>query len=304
MLYSLRQKLNYWRFDRAIAAVFDTPPLRIVDSPLRIVSMVAVERDLPMYLLAAKVLYRRIGHGRLVVLPDGPLPESWKARLQRHFDGAVEFLPVAGIPVGRCQRGGTWERLLACLDLSERHYVVQMDADTLALGDIPEVRAAIAANRAFTLAEGIPIQTLGEAAAWMANVPSPRHVIDIAQLGFARHPDRERLRYIRGSSGFTGFAQGAITRSLVEEFHVVMEELVGVKRWREWGTEQVASNFAVANSPDPLLLPYPDYCTVTAATDLSRVRFGHFIGSYRFYRQRFARAGAWLVRSCLLSKSS
>lgn len=303
MLYRLRQRLNYWRYNRITAAIYDTPPLQIVESSLRILSMVA-ERDISMFLVAAKVLYSRIGHGLFVIIIDRELPNSYREKLRRQLGDGVEFIILEDIPVGRCQRGGTWERLLACLDLSERHYVVQMDADTLALGDIPEVRAAIAANRAFTLAEGIPIQTLGEAAAWMANVPSPRHVIDIAQLGFARHPDRERLRYIRGSSGFTGFAQGAITRSLVEEFHVVMEELVGVKRWREWGTEQVASNFAVANSPDPLLLPYPDYCTVTAATDLSRVRFGHFIGSYRFYRQRFARAGAWLVRSCLLSKSS
>ncbi len=39
------------------------------------------------------------------------------------------------IPVGGCQRGGTWERLLYLLDRSETEYAIQLDADTLTVGD-------------------------------------------------------------------------------------------------------------------------------------------------------------------------
>jgi len=257
-----------------------------------------------MYLMAAKVLYRRLGHGRFVAIIDRDLPQGSRDVLRRHFSDAVEFVILEDIAVGRCQRGGTWERLLTCLDWSERHYVVQMDADTLAMGDIPEVREAIAANRAFTLAEGIPLQSFDEAVAWVkANVPSPTHIIDATQHAFAQHPDRARLNYIRGSSGFAGFAKGAVTRALAEDFHVRMEEILGRARWREWGTEQVASNFVVANSPDPVVLPHPDYATIGPEADLSRVRFGHFIGSYRFEEQRFARAGAALIRDLLTDRA-
>lgn len=299
MLYRLRRSLSYWQFDRRIGAIHDTPPLPIVDSRLRIVSMVAVPRDLPMYLLAAKTLYRRIGHGRFAMLPDRPLPEAWRERIRRHFDDAVSFTPLADIPVGPVQRGGCWERLLACLDLSAEHYVIQMDCDTLALGDIPEIRDAVAANRAFTMAENLPLQSFAEAAAWSERDGTTSHVIDEAQRAFARHPRRDALRYVRGSAGFSGFAQGAKTRADAELFHVEMEALLGPERWRAWGTEQVASNVMVANSPDPLPLPHPDYACVSRRSNLSEVRFAHFIGTDRFHGQRFAREGARLIRELL-----
>lgn len=300
MLYRLRRSLSYWQFDRLIAPIHATPPLRIVESDLRIVSLVAVPRDLSMYLLAAKTLYRRIGHGRFVMIPDGPLSPAWREHLRRHLGDALTVQPIEEIPLGACQRGGCWERLLACLDWSERHYVVQMDCDTLALGDIPEVCEAIAANRAFTMAEGLPLQSFADAAAWAAAQDTPpTHVVGEAQLAFARHPRRESLCYIRGSAGFTGFARGGATRAEAELLHQEMETLLGRDRWRIWGTEQVASNVLVANSPDPLLLPYPDYSCVVRYSDLGAVRFAHFIGTDRFYRQRFARLGRRLIRDLL-----
>jgi len=307
MFYKLRRALNYWRFDQIVADVHQSAPLTVQDSELRILSMIA-ERDIPMYLMAIKVLYRRIGHGRFVLIIDRDLPEPRRDELRRHLGGGVEFVILEEIPVGQCQRGGTWERLLACLDWSERHYVVQMDADTLAMGEIPEAIEAIAANRAFTLAEGIPLQSFDEAAAWMGDDPS-EHIIDSTQRAFAKHPDKARLKYIRGSSGFAGFAKGGVTRKLAEDFHVEMEKLLGRERWREWGTEQVASNFVVANSPDPLALPHPTYATVTPTTDLSQLRFGHFIGTHRFGADEFERGFAAMKtgesgKACAMALSS
>lgn len=299
MLYRLRRRFNYWNFDRIVGGVFDTPPLRITDSNLRILSMVA-ERDLGMYLMAAKILYRRIGHGRFVAIIDRDLPQQRRDTLRRHLGDAVEFVILEDIPVGRCQRGGTWERLLSCIDWSEKHYVIQMDSDTLALQAVPEVVAAVAANRAFTIAEGIPLQTLAEAAAWMDEKKNTNdHITNATQRAFAQHPLKDTLKYIRGSSGFAGFAHGGVTRALAEDFHVAMEGILGAKRWREWGTEQVASNFVVANSPDPIVLEWPAYSTVPPGADMSVVKLGHFIGSSRFVEQRLARAGAALIRDVL-----
>jgi hypothetical protein len=297
VFFRLRRAYGYWQFNRIIADILKTKPIATTDSNLRIVSMVAVSRDIPMYLLAAKTLYARIGHGRFVIIPDTPVPAGWRDRILYHLADAVEFVPLQEIDVGSCQRGGTWERLLTCLDWSERYYVVQMDSDTLTMGDIPEVRSAIAANRPFTLAENIPLQTLAEAAAWMdAERIDDAHVIDAAQRAFGRHPERARLRYIRGSSSFAGFAKGAANRRTAEAFHAMMEDLLGRQRWREWGTEQVASNFVVANSPDPMVLPWPDYASVVPDSDLNRIRFGHFMGTHRFAGQRFAKRGAALLK--------
>lgn len=288
MLYRLRRAFQYWRYNRLVSAIEDTPPLTIEDSPLRVVSMVS-ERDVRMFLVAAKVLYRRLGEGRFVLIIDRDLPQRERDRLKRALGGGAGFLHLEELPVGRCQRGGTWERLVACLDLSAEHYVIQMDCDTLALRDVPEVREAVRANRAFTLCEGIPLQTMAEAAAWVrAHVREPRHIIDVAQAAFSRYPGADRLLYLRASSGFTGFARGGFRRAEIETFHATMEDLVGHEKWREWGSEQVASNFAVANSPDPVALPHPDYANVTASTNLGDLRFGHFIGSYRFHKQTLA----------------
>jgi len=304
MLYRLRRRLNYWQFDRIIAAIHDTPPLDIADSNLRILSMVA-ERDIGMYLMAAKVLYHRIRHGRFIAIIDRDLAERHRDTLRRHLGGAVEFVILEDISVGRCQRGGTWERLLSCIDWSQKHYVIQMDSDTLALQPVPEVIDAVAANRAFTIAEGVPLQTLAEAAAWMdANGKTGNHIIDATQRAFAQHPQKDTLRYVRGSSGFAGFARGGVTRDLAEDFHVTMEGILGHDRWREWGTEQVASNFVVANSPDPVVLPWPAYGTVPPGADMSKVKFGHFIGSSRFVNQRLARAGAQTIKELLQPRAA
>ena len=37
-----------------------------------------------------------------------------------------------------------------------------------------------------------------------------------------------------------------------------MEAILGTS-WCDWGSEQVASNYAIANSPDPVVLPLPTY---------------------------------------------
>ena len=298
MFYRARRAWNYWRYDRIVSGIFETAPVVIKDSDLRIVSMVA-ERDIPMYLVAAKVLYWRIRHGRFVLIVDRALPRGQRDLLRRHLGDAVDFIVLEDIEVGRCQRGGTWERVLTCVDLSADHYVLQMDADTLALGEIPEVLDAIETNRACTVNDGIPTQGLAEAAAWMDGQRPSMHIIDATQRAFAQHPRRDELRYLRGTSGFAGFAKGGVSRPFAEQFHVDMEAILGRERWREWGTEQVASNFLVANSPDPVLLPYPAYCSVGPRTDWRVLRFGHFIGTYRFDGQRFAREGARLISASL-----
>ena len=53
-------------------------------------------------------------------------------------------------------------------------------------------------------------------------------------------------------------------------------------RWREWGTEQCASNFAIANSPGSLVLPFPKYANFPQGTVHDEGTFLHFFGTHRF----------------------
>lgn len=268
---------------RLCAAVLDTPPLRIVDAPLRFLSM-CCHRDVLPYLVAVKSLYRRIGEGRFIIVDDGTLTAEDRAVLSSHL-GAPEFLDIAAIDTGVCPRGGTWERLLSIIDRLGDYYVIQADADTVAIGPLDEVVRCYRENRSFALGTttGYDFTSLAGAARqaqqWVG--AGENHVQAEAEAAFDRLPDPDRRRYVRGSSGFAGFGRGAAARAEVEDFSRRMEALVG-RRWSEWGTEQVTSNFVIANMPGSVVLPQPAYACYWGKGDGSDSVFLHFFGTFRF----------------------
>jgi hypothetical protein len=74
-----------------------------------------------------------------------------------------------------------------------------------------------------------------------------------------------------------------------------MEMLVGPEPWRKWGTEQCASNFAIANSPDAVVLPYPEYAAFDRRLPPSGVKFYHFFGTVRYLDGYFAARGREVI---------
>ena len=285
MFYRLRRTLKTTRFDRQISGILQTEPLPVKAAPWCIVSMVA-GRDVPMYLVAMKSFYRRLGRGKIVAIIDRDLKQPLRELLVQHLPG-IEFVVLEDISPEPCQRGGTWERLVYCIERSEREYTIQLDSDTLTVGDLDEVKACIEDNRAFTMSDGFARMTLTEAANMGEATPS--NYIGIAtEKAFAGYEGAEGLYYIRGSSGFAGFAKGGFTRAAITTFHQKMEKLVGESRWREWGTEQSGSNFAIANSPYPVVLPYPEYASFDHHVPRPKVKLFHFIGAFRFDDGYFA----------------
>ncbi len=294
MLYRFRKSLATRRFYRLTRAVLDTPPMPVVPGPATFVSMVA-NHDVQMYVLSMKSLYRRIGRGQLLAIIDRDMPDLARASLRAHFPG-IEFQILEDIDVGLCQRGGTWERLIHLLDRTRDGYVVQVDCDTLAYGaDLSEVVDCIAANRAFTLdgGSGAGIVTL-EAAARHARAEPHRYVGIAAEALLDQLPEASGRFYVRGSSGFAGFAKGGFGRAALEDFHAQMARLLP-ERWNEWGTEQCASNFAVANTAGACVLPGPKYWNFDRHQDLSKSSFLHFIGANRFDDDRFAQLGQRVI---------
>ncbi len=277
MFYRLRRSIKYFRFHRQIPGILKTPPIQVVDAPFSIVSMVA-GYDTRLYILAIKAFYRRIGRGKVVVIADRMQPSSMEL-IRRHVQG-VEFVPIESIDTGRIQKGGTWERLIYCIERSAREYVIQMDADILCVGPVPEVLDAAARNIAFNLADGIPKKPLN---AWVEDAVARRNdnVVFAFEKAAPEYPGAADLQYLRGSSGFAGFARGAISRAFLEDFYDKSLALLG-PRWSEWGTEQIASNFCIANSPGSFGLPVPKFLTWENHPVYAETVLFHFLGYCRF----------------------
>lgn len=266
--------------------MFATPPVEVKPAAWSIVSMVAA-RDVPMYLVTMKAFYRRIGGGNLIAIIARELRHAQRELLRSHFPG-ITFEMLDEIRTEPCQRGGTWERLLYILDRSQHEYVIQVDPDTLPVGeDLQEVRNCIKTGAAFTMADGHRIEPMAAAAAEARATPGD-YIGLVAERQFGNYPGSEHLLYVRGSSGFAGFSRSGFNRAQLEVFHAEMERLVGPQRWREWGSEQCASNFAVANSPGAIVLPYPAYASFHPRGPRNEPKFFHFIGSYRFDEGFFA----------------
>jgi hypothetical protein len=294
MLTNLRRRSATAWFDWQCRGILDTPPLRARQAPLCIVSMVRSEH-LRMYLLAIKSFYRYVPGGEIVVLDDGSLTAADRAVLVAHLPDAT-VTKLADIPTAPCPTGGCWERLLYILDRSDKNYVIQLDSDVLASDAIPEVTEAIARNTSFTLNSGggMGIETLEEAAARVAG-DGEQHLQSAAEQKLLRLPPEAGGRlYVRGSAGFAGFARGHHDRRQAEVFSVAMQGLLG-PRWAEWGSEQIASNYLIANSPGGTVLRWPTYACFEPNLDPSLSRLLHFVGSWRFDRGVYAARARRLI---------
>jgi len=282
---SIAEHLNWhakqWWHGRIARDVLDTPPLRPRDDGVVILSMIGTRVLLP-YLLAVKSFAAALGRGRVLVLDDGTLSGADRALLDRHL-GGPEVIAIGAVDTGPAPRGGTWERLLTVLDRRAADYVIQLDSDTLTLGPVPEVRAAVAAGRSFTI-RGEAAAALRPATAYAADVAAGAHIqaaVEGAMDRLAAVALRDPL-YVRGCSGFAGFARGGDGRTVAEAFSRASEALLGRDRWREWGTEQVTSNLLIANEPDPLLLPYDRYLNFWDEGLPADPALVHFVGTCRF----------------------
>jgi hypothetical protein len=286
------RKLRELHFNRTVRAVLAAPPVRAADDEVVIFSMIGTRVLLPS-LVAAKSLHARLGRGRFAILDDGTLTQADKAVLDVHLD-RPEIRHIAKVDTGQCPRGGTWERLLTLLDLRRDAYVIQLDSDTVTIGEVPEVAAAVRTGTSFTLRgeSDAEIGPLAQAAAQARASQPHRHVQASIErvLDQVTIPKGKALRYVRGCSGFAGFARSDDGRALAELFSVEAQRLLGAECWAEWGSEQVTSNFVVANEACVTLLPYAGYFNFWNAGVPDDARFIHFIGTFRYHGGAYAAA--------------
>ena len=285
MMYRYRDRWRRMIFDWKCRGVYATAPLSTVDgSPLALFTQMQ-HKDLTMGLLAFKTFARRIPVQAFYVLNDGTLTPTDKVLLAKHLPG-VRILDPTEVVNTCCPRGGCWERLLCIADLSRHHYVIQLDADTLALGDLGEVWDKVASNTSFAIGtwDNQDVESMSyrveRARAARDRAGGKVHVQLEAEANFDALEGFAGMRYLRGCAGFSGFARGSVSRDFIQDVSQQMEKVLGL-RWREWGSEQVMSNIIVANGPGASPLPHPEYCDCTRMQS-GRTKFVHFIGSCRF----------------------
>lgn len=293
------RKLREAKFNRAARGILHTAPVRARGDGVVIFSMIGTRVLLP-YLVAAKSFHAALGRGRFVILDDGTLTAADRAVLARHLDDPKIFA-LAGVDTGAAPRGGCWERLLTLLDLRRSDYVIQLDSDTVTLGPVPEVAAAIDASRDFTL-KGEAHAVWAPAGSFDRDPESLGPDVHIqgaieAVMGRACTAVPGLTHYVRGCAGFAGFAPGGLGRDTVEAFCRSASGLLGAQRWAEWGSEQVMSNLLVANEGEPVLLPYDRFLNFWNEPVGGDAVFVHFVGTYRYHRGAYAAAARRAIQS-------
>lgn len=289
--YRWRTRLAATRHDRVARAILETPPIVGSDDGLVLFSMMGTRVLLP-YLVAVKSLWRQLGRGRVVILDDGTLTLDDKALLAYHC-GNPEIFPISGVETGEFPKGGTWERFLTILDRRQDEYWIQLDSDTVTVGPVPEVAAAIEANRSFAFLGGTDAEIgalpVGEIASTLYPAgPAEGHVQTRFESRLGQVDPAGGWRYIRGCSGFAGFAAGGEGRERARAFLAMLTGIVGPEDVTIWGTEQIASNFHLANEPDPVLLPSARYINYWGEEWAKDTAFIHFVGPYRYANNAYA----------------
>jgi hypothetical protein len=288
-------------FGKICRSIRDTPPIHTDPTASFVVVSQCYINDLDMFLVAAKTFSSFVRPRQFIIVDDG-LGEVARFIISFHL-GAVAYIPRWQVANEICPAGGCWERLLVIADASPETYVVQLDSDTVTCSRPNTVIDAIASNRSFTLStkNGQEIVSVLTASNFAKSIHG-EHVQLVAERALTGLSDSDQLYYIRGCAGFTGFARGSISRIAVESLSASMTKLVGRDVWRQWGSEQFASNFCIANDENPVPLPFQKYPYWKKSTDISEAEFIHFIGSDRFTGPKYANVVSSVMRRLLTYK--
>lgn len=278
--------LNRFYFNLAVRTIKKTASVRLNASGPTILSMVQ-HRDVLPYLLAIKSVARYLKAARIVVVADPTLNSADRELLAAHARG-IEFREQAEFHFPDVPKGGCWERLCAIAEYVRDSYVIQLDADTVAVKRLQEVTQAISDQVAFTLRteDDQQVQSCQEVAAWAKErLGITNHVQVVAESRLDSIEGADEYRYIRGCAGFAGYPQGSFNLQDIQEFSGRMAKVMP-ERWHEWGTEQFTSNVLVASMPGFRALPHPKYCAPHRRN--SDTAFFHFIGYVRYATPLYA----------------
>ena len=280
MFSHTRKKFATQRFNFLIRRVLKTKRLECDPNSSVVIATQLCSRDILMYLMALKTFSRFVVPAKVFVIGDRLTDKDMRV-LREHVD-TIEIVSVDEVDTNSCPTGGCWERLFYILGLAKNTYVVQLDADTLTTSEPTEILESIKANTSFTLGTRLGNKIISLAEATENSKSQSSHVQVKAENIFSQLPNASTRNYVRGNAGFAGFARGKHSSEIAVQFSTDVENLLGRKKWSEWGSEQVTSNYVIANSERALILPFERYPYYHPSVDNDNAVFIHFIGSHRF----------------------
>jgi len=278
------------------------PYVRSREDELMVVTLLS-HRDLIMYLLAIKSLLYYMDRGQISVISDGSLTQEDKELLSKHVKD-ISISNISDIENTNCPKGGCWERLLCVADYNKDKHVLVLDADILIQSQIEEIIEGV--NNDSSLIMGLTrnqdVKFMPEILAEEKKNFEGRDLTNApVQVFYDTNLDKihgyESRRYLKGSGGFNMFARGSINREAVECYSNEMKDIFK-KRWDEWGTEQIAACYLIANTPNAKILPFPKYAIYYGNEDIN-YEFSsvlHFVGTYRFHKQYYADVATRFIR--------
>ena len=298
MLYSIRKKLGAQKFNRATASIREKSQVTLDPNAGFSVITLLQDSDVNMYLVAVSSFCHYCPPRRVIVVSDN-LSDANQACLRKCIPG-VSILPIEdfrleGLPVGGC-----WERLACLITHSLDDYVIQLDADTITVQPPIEVSNAISARTSFTLASkpGCEIMTLTDSSELVKDWPQD-FVQVLAEKAMKNLAQPDQRLYVRGCAAFTGFAAGSTSLDELHRFNEEMISQLGQQKWSEWGSEQVASNYLVANTDNCRVLPFQKYPYFDPGrTDNEEeVCLYHFLGTHRYEKGKYQKLAKAFIES-------
>lgn len=295
--------LSLRHFDRSCKTIDKAPPINAGMTNFAVVSMLR-HTDVTQYLVAIRSFVACApSPAEIHIINDDSLTDEDVSRLKRHIPH-VQIVHISEIDTGDCPNGGTWERLKYIIDLSQKIYAIQMDADIFSRQSLDAVEEAIGQNRPFLLGahmagndSGTKVIPLSEASDFADQTDHP-HVQNQVEKQL-RNLTLPEQKYIRACSGFAGFAKQSVDWQTARNFSNQMEGLLKSDHysWTTWGTEQITSNFVLANAPDVLVLTVPEYINHDGSLFSGRERLFHFLGFARFENDTYRRLAVEFINT-------
>lgn len=285
----LSRRVKKYMLNHTLKSVLDTPAVdAIQDADVVLVTQLQ-SSDLLAYLVAVKSVLRNFESAAVKVVSDG-LSEDDKKLLSTHIRH-IEFKSIDDVDTDGLPRGGCWERLVTMIKESQHRFALQVDSDIVAPGPLPLLADYVKNNTAFALANKVNtgVLTLSEVSEWILQHEGPEigHVQKAAELNLAKLPNPDTRKYAKATAAFAGFPKGECRLDDLKQFSLEMEAMLGVKEWKAWGSEQVASNYIIANCKKAEILPYPDYVNHNPDRYPEEGKLFHFYGTYRFHGGRY-----------------
>ena len=254
------------------------------------------DSDVNMYLLAVSSFSRFVSAKEIIIVSDRLSDENC-AVLRECIEG-LTIIPAETCREPELPIGGCWERLTCILKQVPDSYVMQLDADTLTLKRPDELIDAIEKQLSFSITTKIGFEKMSfVSASYLVWERKSKHIQNEAEKAFKDCKDAESRLYVRACAAFTGFAKNAFSLDQVKAFSQELEDKLGKEKWAEWGSEQVASNYAFANSKDSQILPYEFYPFYEPGIDVSHKKVLHFIGTHRFKKGQYLKLAKEVINS-------